>query len=165
MAGVYRLNVAMRPYTRNGRYRIFRRSAAPIEPFAGAALYRPLSRTSRRRVAANRHAADRRADARTRLQGKAIFSLPLRQTIKKLEAAGISAPDGLAYLAYELLSCGVIVHQGSAGMAMAGIAADIPHVMIRTDAARAGPACPCPRIARCLRLPLVITAIRRKHRT
>jgi hypothetical protein len=28
--------------------------------------------------------------------------------------------------AYELLSCGVIVHQGSAGMAMAGIAAGIP---------------------------------------
>lgn len=70
---------------------------------------------------------------RTRLQGKAVFSLPLRQTIKKLEAAGISAPDGLAYLPYELLSCGVIVHQGSAGMAMAGIAAGIPQVMIRTD--------------------------------
>jgi hypothetical protein len=32
---------------------------------------------------------------RTRLQGKAIFSMPLRQTIKKLEPAGISVPDGL----------------------------------------------------------------------
>jgi rhamnosyltransferase subunit B len=70
---------------------------------------------------------------RTRLQGKAIFSLPLRQTVRKLEAAGISAPDGLAYLPYELLSCGVIVHQGSAGMAMAGIAAGIPQVTVWTD--------------------------------
>lgn len=70
---------------------------------------------------------------RTRLQGKAVFSLPLRQTVKKLEAAGISAPDGLADLPYELLSCGVIVHQGSSGMAMAGIAAGIPQVMIWTD--------------------------------
>jgi hypothetical protein len=69
----------------------------------------------------------------TRLQGKAVFSLPLRQTVKKLEVAGISVPDGLADLAHELVSCGVIVHQGSAGMAMAGIAAGIPQVMIGTD--------------------------------
>lgn len=70
---------------------------------------------------------------RTRLQGKAVFSLPLRQTVRKLEAAGISAPDGLAYLPYELVSCGVIVHQGSSGMALAGIAAGIPQVMVWTD--------------------------------
>jgi UDP:flavonoid glycosyltransferase YjiC (YdhE family) len=53
--------------------------------------------------------------------------------VRRLEAAGISAPDGLAYLPYELLSCGVVVHQGSAGMAMAGIAAGIPQVTIWTD--------------------------------
>jgi hypothetical protein len=69
----------------------------------------------------------------TRLQGKAVFSLPLRQTVKRLELAGISVPDGLADLPHELVSCGVIVHQGSAGMAMAGIAAGIPQVMIGTD--------------------------------
>jgi hypothetical protein len=33
----------------------------------------------------------------------------------------------------ELLNCGVIVHAGNAGMAMAGIAAGIPQVMIRTQ--------------------------------
>jgi len=70
---------------------------------------------------------------RSRLPGKAIFSTPLRRTVKQLEAAGIDAPDGLAYLPFELLSCGVIVHAGNAGMAMAGIAAGIPQVMIRTD--------------------------------
>jgi rhamnosyltransferase subunit B len=67
------------------------------------------------------------------LNGKAIFSLPLRKTIKMLEPAGISVPDGLAYLPIELLSCRVIVHAGSAGMAMAGIAAGVPQVMIKTD--------------------------------
>jgi len=70
---------------------------------------------------------------RTRLPGKAIFSTPLRRTVKQLEAAGIDAPDGLAYLPFELLNCGVMVHAGNAGMAMAGIAAGIPQVMIRTD--------------------------------
>lgn len=70
---------------------------------------------------------------RSRLPGKAIFSTPLRRTVKRLEAAGIDTPDGLAYLPFELLSCGVIVHAGNAGMAMAGIAAGIPQVMIRTD--------------------------------
>ena len=70
---------------------------------------------------------------RSRLPGKAIFSTPLRRTVKQLEAAGIDTPDGLAYLPFELLSCGVIVHAGNAGMAMAGIAAGIPQVMIRTD--------------------------------
>jgi rhamnosyltransferase subunit B len=70
---------------------------------------------------------------RSRLPGKAIFSVPLRRTVRQLEAADIAAPDGLAYLPFELLSCGVIVHAGNAGMAMAGIAAGIPQVMIRTD--------------------------------
>ncbi len=70
---------------------------------------------------------------RAGLPGKAIFSLPLRRTIKLLEPAGISVPDGLAYLPIELLSCRVIVHAGSSGMAMAGIAAGIPQVMIKTD--------------------------------
>jgi len=54
-------------------------------------------------------------------------------SVKQLEAAGIDAPDGLAYLPSELLNCGVIVHAGNAGMAMAGIAAGIPQVMIRTQ--------------------------------
>ena len=70
---------------------------------------------------------------RSRLPGKAIFSVPLRRTVRQLEAADIVVPDGLAYLPFELLSCGVIVHAGNAGMAMAGIAAGIPQVMIRTD--------------------------------
>lgn len=70
---------------------------------------------------------------RARLPGMAIFSTPLRRTVRQLEAADIAAPDGLAYLPFELLSCGVIVHAGNAGMAMAGIAAGIPQVMIRTD--------------------------------
>jgi rhamnosyltransferase subunit B len=70
---------------------------------------------------------------RARLPGKAIFSVPLRRTVKLLEPAGISVPDGLAYLPLELLSCSVIVHAGSSGMAMAGIAAGIPQVMIKTD--------------------------------
>ena len=50
-------------------------------------------------------------------------------SVKQLEAAGIDAPDGLAYLPSELLNCGVIVHAGNAGMATAGI----PQVMIRTQ--------------------------------
>lgn len=70
---------------------------------------------------------------RSGLSGKAIFSVPLRRTVKMLEPAGIDVPDGLAYLPFELLSCRVIVHAGSSGMAMAGIAAGIPQVMIKTD--------------------------------
>lgn len=70
---------------------------------------------------------------RAGLPGKAIFSVPLRRTVKQLEAADIAAPDGLAYLPIELLASSVIVHTGSAGMAMAGIAAGIPQVMIKTD--------------------------------
>jgi Erythromycin biosynthesis protein CIII-like, C-terminal domain len=69
----------------------------------------------------------------THLKGKAVFSFPVRRTIKKLEPTGIIVPDGLAHLPDELANCGVIVHQGSAGMAMAGIAAGIPQVMIGTD--------------------------------
>lgn len=70
---------------------------------------------------------------RARLPGKAIFSTPLRRTVRQLEAVGIRTPDGLVYLPFELLNCGVLVHQGSAGMAMAGIAAGVPQVMIKTD--------------------------------
>jgi rhamnosyltransferase subunit B len=65
--------------------------------------------------------------------GKAIFLLPLRRTVKRLAAAGIEAPDGLADLALELARCGVLVHQGTVGMAMAGIAAGLPQVMLRSD--------------------------------
>ncbi|MBK1867373.1 glycosyltransferase [Aestuariivirga sp. YIM B02566] len=65
--------------------------------------------------------------------GKAIFLLPLRRTAKRLAAAGIAAPDGLADLAVELTRCGVLVHQGTVGMAMAGIAAGLPQVMLRSD--------------------------------
>lgn len=71
--------------------------------------------------------------AQSGLPGKAVFSLPLRRTVKKLEAAGIEAPDGLADLATELAASGVLVHQGSAGMTMAGIAAGLPQVMLRSD--------------------------------
>ncbi|QIG46415.1 glycosyltransferase family 1 protein [Nordella sp. HKS 07] len=67
------------------------------------------------------------------LPGKAIFSSPLRRTVKKLEAAGIETPDGLADLATELAASGVLVHQGSGGMTMAGIAAGLPQVMLRSD--------------------------------
>jgi len=67
------------------------------------------------------------------LPGKAVFSSPLRRTVKKLEAAGIEAPDGLADLATELAASGVLVHQGSGGMTMAGIAAGLPQVMLRSD--------------------------------
>lgn len=67
------------------------------------------------------------------LCGKAVFSLPLRRTVKKLEAAGIEAPDGLADLTTELAASGVLVHQGNAGMTMAGIAAGLPQVMLRSD--------------------------------
>lgn len=67
------------------------------------------------------------------LPGKAIFSLPLRRTVKRLAAAGIDAPDGLADLALELPHHGVLVHQGSGGMTMAGIAAGLPQVMLRSD--------------------------------
>lgn len=70
---------------------------------------------------------------RADLPGKAIFSRPLRRTVKLLDKVGILVPEGLAYLPVELLNCSVIVHAGSAGMAMAGIAAGIPQVMIRTD--------------------------------
>lgn len=67
------------------------------------------------------------------LTGKAIFLLPLRRTAKRLAAAGIEAPDGLADLSAELARCGVLVHQGTVGMAMAGIAAGLPQVMLRSD--------------------------------
>lgn len=70
---------------------------------------------------------------RARLAGKAIFSLPLRRTVKQLESHGIRTPDGLAYLPFELLSCGVLVHQGGFGMTMAGIAAGVPQVIIHRD--------------------------------
>jgi len=70
---------------------------------------------------------------RAGLPGKAVFSLPLRRTVKQLEAAGIWVPDGLAYLPIELLTTSVIIHTGSAGMAMAGIAAGIPQVILTTD--------------------------------
>lgn len=65
--------------------------------------------------------------------GKAIFLLPLRRTAKRFAAAGIEAPEGLADLTVELARCGVIVHQGTVGMAMAGIAAGLPQVMLRSD--------------------------------
>lgn len=70
---------------------------------------------------------------RARLSGTAIFSSPLRRTVRQLESNGIRAPDGLAYLPFELLSCGVLVHQGGFGMAMAGIAAGVPQVIIEGD--------------------------------
>lgn len=70
---------------------------------------------------------------RARLSGKAIFSLPLRRTVKQLESHGIGTPDGLAYLPFELLSCGVLVHQGGFGMTVAGIAAGVPQVIIHGD--------------------------------
>jgi len=83
---------------------------------------------------------NRQADARlidgliqSGVTGKAIFLLPLRRTVKRLAAAGIEAPDGLADLALELTRCGVLVHQGTVGMAMAGIAAGLPQVMLRSD--------------------------------
>lgn len=83
---------------------------------------------------------DRQSDSRliegliaAGLPGKAVFSRPLRQTTKRLAQAGINAPQGLADLAQELPACGVLVHQGSAGMAMAGISAGVPQVMIKTD--------------------------------
>jgi UDP:flavonoid glycosyltransferase YjiC (YdhE family) len=57
----------------------------------------------------------------------------LRRTVKQLAAAKISAPGGLAHLPAELSNCGVLVHLGSCGMAMAGIAAGVPQVMIKTD--------------------------------
>jgi rhamnosyltransferase subunit B len=67
------------------------------------------------------------------VKGKAIFLLPLRRTAKRLAAGGIEAPDGLAELTVELPRCGVLVHQGTVGMAMAGIAAGLPQVMLRSD--------------------------------
>ena len=70
---------------------------------------------------------------RAGLPGKAIFSTPLRRTVKQLAAAKIRAPRGLAHLPAELSNCGVLVHLGSCGMAMAGIAAGVPQVMIKTD--------------------------------
>ena len=70
---------------------------------------------------------------RAGLPGKAIFSTPLRRTVKQLAAAKIRAPGGLAHLPAELSNCGVLVHLGSCGMAMAGIAAGVPQVMIKTD--------------------------------
>ncbi|MFZ5672299.1 MAG: nucleotide disphospho-sugar-binding domain-containing protein [Pseudomonadota bacterium] len=83
---------------------------------------------------------NRQADARlidglieSGLSGKAVFLLPLRRTTKRLAAAGIEAPEGLADLTVELARCGVIVHQGTVGMAMAGIAAGLPQVMLRSD--------------------------------
>lgn len=71
--------------------------------------------------------------AQSGLPGKSVFSLPLRRTVRQLAAAGIEAPDGLADLAAELTECGVLVHQGSGGMTMAGIAAGLPQVMLRSD--------------------------------
>lgn len=71
--------------------------------------------------------------AQSGLPGKAVFSLPLRRTVRQLAAANIEAPDGLADLAAELPECGVLVHQGSGGMTMAGIAAGLPQVMLRSD--------------------------------
>lgn len=83
---------------------------------------------------------NRQADARlieglvqSGMSGKAVFLLPLRRTAKRLAAAGIEAPEGLADLAIELARSGVIVHQGTVGMAMAGIAAGLPQVMLRSD--------------------------------
>lgn len=70
---------------------------------------------------------------RARLYGKAIFSSPLRRTVRQLEASGIGTPDGPAYLPFELLTCGVLVHQGGFGTAMAGIAAGVPQVIVATD--------------------------------
>jgi hypothetical protein len=67
------------------------------------------------------------------LPGMAVFASPLGRTVELLASAGISAPPGLADLARELPRCGVMVHPGSLGMAMAGIAAGVPQVMIKTD--------------------------------
>ena len=65
--------------------------------------------------------------------GEAVFGLPLRRTMRRLAAADIGAPEGLADLTVELAQCGVLVHQGSAGMTMAGIAAGLPQVMLPSD--------------------------------
>ncbi len=67
------------------------------------------------------------------LPGTAIFLHPLQRTEELLAPAGINAPHGLADLAQELADCRVLVHLGSLGMAMAGIAAGVPQVMIKSD--------------------------------
>lgn len=67
------------------------------------------------------------------LSGNAVFTMPIRQTARKLAKAGIDTPFGLLNMAEELPKTRVLVHQGGLHMSCSGALHGIPQVIVYTD--------------------------------
>lgn len=70
------------------------------------------------------------------LPGTAVFSTPMRRTVKRLAQANIDTPFDLPDLRQELPKARVIVHQGGLNTCAAGALYGVPQVIVHTDQER-----------------------------